>query len=103
MSIILQIKTILFSLFYGVFFSFVIGLNYKFIIGNGFLSFILTFMLVLVMTLLYFIILRYINFGIFHYYEILSIVVGFILENLVFGIVEKSLKKWYTLSSKVGE
>lgn len=103
MSIIVQIKTILFSIFFGVLFSFVVGLNYKYIVGKGIFSFVLSFMLVLVMTLFYFIILRYINFGVFHYIELLSIIFGFIVENLVFGIVEKRLKKWYTLFSKVGE
>ena len=103
MSIIVQIKTILFSIIYGVFFSFVVGINYKYIIGKGIFSLIISFLLVLVLTLLYFIILRYINYGVFHYIEILSIIVGFIIENLIYRIVEKRLKKWYTLYSKVGE
>ena len=103
MSIVVQIKTIIFSVLYGVFFSFVVGLNYKYIVGKGMFSLILSLMLVLVLTLLYFIVLRYINFGIFHYIEILSIIFGFFVENLIFGIVEKRLKKWYTLFSKVGE
>lgn len=94
MSIIVQIKTILFSILFGIIFSVVIGLNYKYICGTKkILSFILTFMLVLVFTLLYFICLKYINFGIFHYYEILSIIFGFIVENLFYRIVEKKIKK----------
>jgi len=88
---------------FGMFFSFVVGFNYKYIICKGFFSLILTFMLVLVMTLLYFIMLRYINFGIFHYIEILSIIFGFFIENIICRKVEKILKKWYTLLSKVGE
>lgn len=103
MSIIVQIKTILFSIVYGVFFSFIVGVNYKYIVDKGIFSLILSSMLVLVLTFLYFIILRYINFGIFHYIEILSIIFGFIIENLIYRMVEKRLKKWYTLLSKVGE
>ena len=93
MSIDIQVKTILFSLVFGFVFSFVIGLNYKYISSRGVLNFVLTFMLVLVFVLLFFIGLRFINFGIFHYYEILSIIIGFLLENLVYRVVEKKLKK----------
>ena len=93
MSIVIQVKTIMFSLIYGFVFSFFIGLNYKYIIGKGILSFLLTFFLVLVFTLLYFIVLKYINYGIFHFYEVLLIILGFILENLVCSVVEKRLKK----------
>lgn len=104
MNIIVQLKTILFSIFFGVLFSISLRFNYKYIIGSRrLLSFILTFLFVIVFTLLYFIGLRFINFGMFHYYEIISIIVGFAIENLVVMVVEKMLKKWYTLLSKVGE
>lgn len=103
MSIDIQFKTILFSLIYGFVFSFVIGLNYKYICGKGLLSFILSFMLVFVFSLMFFIGLKYINYGVFHYHEVLSIIIGFLLENLVYRVVEKKLKKWYTFISKVGE
>lgn len=93
MSIDIQIKTIFFSLIYGFVFSLVVGLNYKYISGKKLVSFILTFMLVLVFTLLFFIVLKRINYGVFHYYEILSILLGFLLENLVYRLVEKKLKK----------
>ena len=82
MSIGIQVKTILFSLIYGVIFSFVIDLNYKYISGKGFISFLLTFSLVLDFTLLFFIGLKYINYGVFHYIEVLCIVLGFLLENI---------------------
>lgn len=100
MDIIVQVKTILFSIAFGIVFSIALRFNYKYIIGNRkILSFILTLLFVFVFTLLYFIILRYINYGIFNYYEIISIVIGFIFES----VVEKKLKKWYTLFYKVGE
>ena len=94
MGIILQFKTIIFSIVFGFVFSFFIGLNYKYIVGDKkIFSFILSFLLVLVFTLLYFIILKYINYAIFHYYEILSIIFGFLLENFIYRIVEKRVKK----------
>ena len=104
MDIDIQIKIILFSLVFGFIFSFFLRFNYKYIVGcKKFLSFILSFLFVLVSSLLYFIILKKINFGIFHQYEILCIVIGFFFENLVVCMVEKKLKKWYTLFNKVGE
>ena len=94
MSIIIQIKTIIFSIIFGVFFSIALRFNYKYIVGSKKLfSAILTFLFVLVFTLLYFIILKYINYGIFHQYEILCIIIGFLVENLVYSVVEKRLKK----------
>jgi len=93
MSIDIQIKTILFSLIYGFVFSFVIGLNYKYICGKGLFSFILSFMLVLVFTLIFFIGLKYINYGVFHCHEVLAIIIGFLLENLMYSFVEKKFKK----------
>lgn len=104
MNIIVQIKTILFSIVFGFLFSISLRFNYKYIIGSKkILSIILTLLFVIVFTLFYFILLEYINCGIFNYYEIISIVLGFVIENLVVMIVEKKIKKWYTLLSKVGE
>ena len=63
MDIIVQLKTILFSIVFGVLFSISLRFNYKYIIGSRrLLSFILTFLFVIVFTLLYFIGLRFINF-----------------------------------------
>lgn len=104
MDIIVQIKTIIFSFLFGIFFSIMLGLNYKYITGSRkFLSIILTFMFVIVNVLLYFIIMKKINDGIFHQYEVLFIILGFLFENLIYRLVYKKLKKWYTLVSKVGD
>ena len=94
MSINIQIKTILFSAFFGIVFSLFLGFNYKYIVGmRKLLSPILTLLFVLVFTLLYFICLNHINYGVFHIYEIFCIIFGFLFENLVYGIVEKKRKK----------
>jgi len=94
MNIIVQFKTIIFSFIYGIFFCFFLNLNYKYIVGNKkLLKILLTFMFIVVNVLLYFIILRKINFGIFHYYEILSIICGFMFVNLICHVIEKKRKK----------
>lgn len=97
MSLIVQIKTIIFSVLYGFFFYIFLCFNYKYITGKKkILKVILSFMFVVVNVLLYFICLKKINFGIFHIYEILSIIFGFIVCNLIVYAVDKRRKKWYT-------
>ena len=84
MNIKLQITTLLFSFLYGIFFSFFLSLNYKFIYSDKkILKTIISFLFIIVCVLLYFIILKKINYGIFHVYEILMIILGFVLENLI--------------------
>ena len=96
MDISIQFKTIIFSILYGVFFSLMLSINYKYLIGNKYLSIIVSLLFVIVNVLIYFIILKKINYGIFHPYEILCIVIGFIVENLLSHLVYKKIKKWYT-------
>jgi len=91
MDIIVQIKTIIFSIVFGFVFSLFLHFNYKYIVGGKLLSFIFTFLFVLVFTFLFFIGLQYINNGVFHFYEIVCIAIGFTLESLIF--IEKKFKK----------
>jgi len=94
MDIKLQIVTLLVSFFYGIFFSFFLSLNYKFIYNDKkIVKIIMSFLIVIISVLLYFIILRKINYGIFHIYEILSIIMGFIIENWFSSIIAKRVKK----------
>lgn len=93
MDIKTQINTIIFSFLYGVFFSIMLGLNYKYIIGSKkILGIIVTFLFIMVNVLLYFIILRKINFGIFHQYEVLFIVLGFIVQNILSKFIKCKIK-----------
>lgn len=94
MNIKLQIITLLVSFFYGIFFSFFIGLNYKYIYSDKkVFKIIISFLIIIIGVLLYFIILRNINYGIFHIYEILAIILGFVVENWFVGFIAKRLKK----------
>ena len=93
MDIFIQFKTIIFSFIYGVFFSFFLNINYKYMIENRVLSFIFSTLFVIVNVLIYFIILKKINYGIFHPYEVLCIVIGFIVENFLNHLVYKKIKK----------
>lgn len=93
MNIVIQIKTILFSLLYGFFFSFLIGLNHRFLYHkNPFVRFLISILLVLLATLIYFFLLKRINSAIFHIYEILSIIGGYLLEVMLFGLIAKKKK-----------
>lgn len=94
MNIKLQIITLLISFFYGIFFSFFLSLNYKFIYSDKkIVKTIVSFLVVIISVLLYFIILRKINYGVFHIYEILSLILGFIIENWLNSIIAKRFKK----------
>lgn len=93
MNINLQITTLLFSFLYGIFFSFFLSLNYKFIYSDKkILKTIISFLFIIVCVLLYFIILKKINYGIFHVYEILMIILGFVLENLIVRFIANKKK-----------
>lgn len=94
MDIKTQITTLVVSFSYGIFFSFFLSLNYKFIYSDKkIIKTIVSFLVVLVNVLLYFIILKKINYGIFHIYEILALIVGFIIENWLGSILAKIFKK----------
>lgn len=101
MNLTIQLNLLAFSFFYGIFFSLSINLNYKLLYNEKKLIKILsTILFVGVNVLLYFIILLRINNGILHFYSLLIIVVGFILENyierkLVPKLVAYLKKKWY--------
>ena len=103
MYITTQIKTIIFSIIYGIIFSSLIDVNHKYLTKNKIINILITFILIIISVLIYFILLRRINNAIFNNYEIICIIIGFIVENLIHSKVEKIRKKWYTHISKVGE
>ena len=93
MNIKLQITTLLFSFLYGIFFSFFLSLNYKFIYSNKrVFRTVISFLVVVVSVLLYFIILKKINYGIFHIYEVLMIILGVIVENIIISVIANKKK-----------
>lgn len=96
MDIKIQLITLIFSFFYGIFFSIYLGINYKYIYSNKkIFKIIITFLVVITSVLLYFIILRKINNGILHPYHILALIIGFIFQNLIKEKLVKIIKKWY--------
>lgn len=81
----LQIASLLFSLVFGFIFSIMIEINYKFVKNhNKVIEFILTFLIVIISTLMYFIIIKYINNAYIHPYFILMIIIGCILEEILY-------------------
>ena len=93
MYITTQIKTIIFSIIYGIIFSCLIDVNHKYLTKNKIINILITFIFIIVSVIIYFILLRKINNGIFNNYEIICIILGFVIENLIHAKVEKTRKK----------
>ena len=89
MDISIQIKTIFFSIIFGYLFSIMISLNYKYLIKNKIINIFITIIVILISTIIYFLLLKRINNGIFHNYEIICIVFGYTLENLIHKLNNK--------------
>jgi len=90
MTLITQIKLVLFSFLFGVFFSFMLDVNCKYINSKRKIySIIFTVFFMLFHVLLYFWILQKINCGILHYYSFLCILLGVLAKNFIV----KALKK----------
>ena len=84
MNLEIQILTLLFSFFYGIFFSVMVSLNYKFIYGDKrFLQIIFTLIFMIVMIMFYFLGLKIVNRVILHPYEFVMIIFGFFVEHYV--------------------
>lgn len=80
MNLINQIKTIISSFLYGIFIYYFLKINKKLIYNkNTKIKIISTILIYIIITLLYFIIILKINNAYFHIYEILYILLGFIL------------------------
>jgi hypothetical protein len=82
MDIYVQIKSLTFSFFYGIFFSFILNINYKYIY-SGLLIYrtITNLLFVINNVLIYFIILKKINNGIIHPYFFIMTLIGFFVFN----------------------
>ena len=93
MELSLQLKSLIFSFFFGIIFSTTVNLfekklyytRLRFQIGNAFLVSIL-------LCLIYFISLRKINNGIIHIYFIFMIILGFLVEQKFLNIVSRIKK-----------
>ena len=96
MSLDIQIKTLLFSLIFGIFFSLFTEINYKLIHHNKkILRIIFSFMFIIVSILIYFIFLEKINNAYLHPYFILMIILGVLIEIMFHKLIEKIKLIWY--------
>jgi hypothetical protein len=98
MPIDIQIKSLLFSLFFGFVFSILLRLNYRYIYnGHIILRIVINLMFVIDNVLIYFIVLKRLNDGIIHFYFLLMILLGFVIMELICKKLSFALNrsKWY--------
>ena len=93
-SLYVQIKTIIFSLLYGVVLYFFLEFNLKFLKRySKIYQFIILFLFIICNSLAYFIILQKINYGIVNVKFLLCILSGYLLSNFVSNkLIEKKKK-----------
>ena len=90
----LQFKLIIFSFIFGFMFSIFIEKFNKIIKKYPvFIEILLSFIFISIMTFIYFIGIKKIGNAIFHIYSILSIVVGFILYDVLIKVIANNNKK----------
>lgn len=93
MPLTTQINSLLFSFAFGMFFSLFLDLNHKIIYSTKkIIKLIGTTLVVFLSMLLYFILLLKINNATFHPYELIMIVLGFLLENFIKSKIKKHRK-----------
>jgi len=98
MPIDVQLKSLLFSLFYGLLFSIMLRINYKYMYkGPLILKILINLFFVMDNVLIYFIFLKKLNEGIVHTYFLLMILLGFVIMELLFKKIpfDFSHKWWY--------
>lgn len=82
MSLIIQIKSLVFSFIFGCLFNIFFRINYKYLYYEKIVvRIVISFLFSIDMAILYFIILKNINNGIIHAYFLLMIIFGFFLTN----------------------
>ena len=90
MSLIIQIRSLVFSFIFGIIFNIFFRLNYRYLYyENLIIRVIICFLFSIDMALLYFIILNNINNGVLHVYFLMMILFGFFITNY---FIKKRLK-----------
>jgi hypothetical protein len=93
MTLSVQIQSLIFSFVYGVFFAVVFNFSYRYFNCNiKYLNFVNVIFFVLFNALLYFLCMRIINDGIIHLYFLLTLLLGFFIENKVDSYFKKKKK-----------
>lgn len=94
MSLDIQINSLIFSFAFGIFFSIFLDINHKIIYNSKkIIKLIGTSLVVFSSVLIYFIILLNINNATFHPYELIMIILGFYVENLIIKKLKNKRQK----------
>ena len=84
MSLIIQIKTIIVSILFGILLFVFLYFNQSIIYNkNKYIKIPGTLTIMFLTVLLYFLLIKYVNNGIFHIYEIFLCFIGFIIAYLI--------------------
>ena len=90
----LQFKLIFFSFIFGFMFSMSLeGFNKLIKKYSTIVEILLSFIFIVIMTFIYFIGIKKIGNAIFHIYSILSIIIGFIVYDVIIKIIANNNKK----------
>lgn len=90
----LQFKLIIFSFIFGFMFSMSLeGFNKIIKKYSTIIEILLSFIFIVIMTFIYFIGIQKIGNAIFHIYSILSIIVGFVIYDIIIKIIANNNKK----------
>ena len=93
-SLVLQFKLIFFSFIFGFLFSALLEwFNKKIVNINTYLKLLYSVLLVISMTFIYFVGIQKIGNAIFHIYSIISIVVGFVLYDILIKLIANPPKR----------
>lgn len=85
MSLKIQIYSSIFSFLFGIFFSVMLNYCYKKIkIKNKYGNIIFNLGFAIFHTILYYLLLEKVNYGILHPYCVISVIVGFIVAELLY-------------------
>lgn len=92
MSLDIQIKTLFFSLLFGLIFNVFVTLLSKFIYNKKkYIQIISTLLLTLFSTITYFVVLQKLNEAIIHPYFLIMFIIGYGLTNILKKIIKKLL------------
>lgn len=90
----LQFKLIIFSFIFGFMFSVILEVfNKKIKKYSTIVEILLSFIFIIIMTYIYFIGIQKIGNAIFHIYSVLSIIIGFVIYNIILKIIANNNKK----------
>ena len=90
----IQLRLIIFSFIYGFMFSCLLDIfNKKIKKYSKIVEIILSFILIVFMTIVYFVGINKIGNAIFHIYSIISVIIGFVVYDILIKIIANTPKK----------